>query len=122
MKVPSVVRLVKFAKLGTRKPPLTRINLLARDNFTCQYCERKLTKEESTIDHVVPKSKEGKTTWQNVVIACPPCNRKKGGRTPKEAKMQLKKEPCQPDWLPVLNFSIDTNLPIIWKSFLRQVR
>ena len=118
IKVPAVVRLLKFVKLHSRKPPLTKINLLARDSFSCQYCRLTLSKEESTIDHVVPRSKGGRTTWENVVIACPPCNRKKGGRTPKEAKMALLTAPNAPNWLPVINVSLKPNVPKKWKVFL----
>jgi 5-methylcytosine-specific restriction endonuclease McrA len=118
IKVPAVVRLLKFVKLHSRKPPLTKINLLTRDSFACQYCQKNLSTEESTIDHVVPRSKGGKTTWENVVIACPQCNRKKGGRTPKEAKMALQTSPNAPNWLPVINIHLKTNVPKKWKIFL----
>jgi 5-methylcytosine-specific restriction endonuclease McrA len=121
MRVPSVVRLVNYVKLTTRKPPLTKINLLARDDFSCQYCKKYLSKVEATVDHVVPRTKGGKTIWQNVVLACPPCNRKKGGRTPEEANMPLSKKPEAPNWLPVVNFTFEKNIPIIWNMFLRKL-
>ena len=121
MRVPAVVRLVNYVKLGARKPPLTKINLLARDNFTCQYCRKELGRTEGTVDHVVPRTKGGKTSWQNVVLACPPCNRKKGGRTPEEANMQLLKQPEAPNWLPVVNFTFEKNIPIMWNIFLRKL-
>jgi len=121
MRVPAVVRLVRYVKLGSRKPPLTKINLLARDNFTCQYCSKELGRLDGTVDHVIPRTKGGKTIWQNVVLACPPCNRKKGGRTPDEANMQLLKFPEAPSWLPVVNFTFEKNIPIIWSIFLRKV-
>lgn len=120
MRVPSVVRLVNYVKLGARKPPLSKINLLARDNFTCQYCRKNLVKTEATVDHVVPRTKGGKSVWQNVVLACPPCNRKKGGRTPEEANMPLLKQPEAPTWLPVVNFTFEKNIPNIWNIFLRK--
>ena len=118
IKVPAVVRLLRFVKLHSRRPPLTKLNLLARDSYTCQYCAKYLTKEEASVDHVSPRSKGGKTKWENVVIACHPCNRKKGGRTPKEAKMLLNVIPVAPAWLPIITISLASNIPKLWKSFL----
>ncbi len=121
MRAPSVVRLVNYVRLGSRKPPLSKINLLARDNFTCQYCKKTLSRTDSTVDHVVPRTKGGKTSWENIVLACPPCNRKKGGRTPDEANMKLLKQPEAPTWLPVVNFTFENNIPKIWNIFLRKL-
>ena len=73
----------------------TRKNLLVRDNFECQYCSSKKT--PLTMDHVNPKTKGGLDTWENLVAACQPCNRKKGNRTPKEAGMPLKRMPRKPN-------------------------
>lgn len=117
-KAPAVVRLLKFAKIGRRDPPLCRTNVLARDDFECQYCGVELTSKEATLDHVVPRSKGGKTTWQNLVVACGFCNRKKGGRTPSEARMPLRKAPVKPSWLPVLSVKFKGNVPIAWSTFL----
>jgi 5-methylcytosine-specific restriction endonuclease McrA len=118
IKVPSVVRLLRYVKLGARKPPLTRLNLLARDNFSCQYCARELTIKDSSIDHVVPRSQGGRTTWENVVTACHPCNREKGGRTPVQARMLLRSTPREPDWLPVLTVRFSRSMPVTWHHFL----
>ena len=118
IKVPAVVRLLRYVKLGRRKPPLSKYNLLARDNSCCQYCSITLHKREATIDHVVPRSQGGRTSWDNVVTACNPCNRKKGGRTPSEAGMQLLAKPVQPEWLPVLNVRFHKRLPEAWLIFL----
>lgn len=117
-KAPAVVRLIKFAKIGRRDPPLCRTNVLARDEFECQYCGVELTSKEATLDHVVPRSKGGKTTWQNLVVACGVCNRKKGGRTPSEARMPLRKAPVKPNWLPVLSVKFRGNVPTAWSTFL----
>ena len=118
VKVPAVVRLLRFVKLGTRRPPLTKLNLLARDNGECQYCGIELARRDSTIDHVIPRSQGGLTTWENVVLACHSCNRRKGGRTPKEARMALRVNPQAPDWLPVLNVTIHSSIPKAWALFL----
>lgn len=118
IKAPAVVRLLKFARIGRRSPPLCRANVLARDHFKCQYCSLELTAKEATLDHVVPRSQGGKTSWENIVCCCPPCNRKKGGRTPKEARMKLNKKPIKPDWLPVLNMKFHGRIPGAWRTFL----
>lgn len=118
MKVPAVVRLLRYVKLGQRKPPLTKLNLLARDQFSCQYCGTELVVHESTMDHVIPRSREGRTCWENVVIACHSCNRKKGGRTPGEARMQLRTKPAAPEWLPMLRLHFRKSLPEAWLVFL----
>jgi 5-methylcytosine-specific restriction endonuclease McrA len=118
IKAPAVVRLVRFFKLGKRSPPLSRANVLARDNFKCQYCNAELTAKEATLDHVVPRSQGGKTTWNNIVCACAACNRRKGGRTPKEAHMKLRAKPTKPEWLPVLNIRLHGKIPSAWYIFL----
>lgn len=118
VKVPAVVRLLRYVKLGKRKPPLTKINLLSRDNFCCQYCSVSLSTKDSTVDHVIPRSRGGLTVWNNVVIACDSCNRKKGGRTPEQANMALNKVPVEPEWLPVLSLSFRRELPEPWLTFL----
>ncbi|MCC6221348.1 MAG: HNH endonuclease [Deltaproteobacteria bacterium] len=118
IKMPSVVRLLQFVHLGRRKPPLSKLNVLARDNFSCQYCERALTYRDATFDHVLPRSQGGGNSWTNIVTACHSCNRKKGGKTPQQAKMKLCKNPVEPDWLPVLTMRIDVKLPDSWIVFL----
>ena len=118
IKAPAVVRLLKFVKIGRKTPPLCRANVLARDNFQCQYCARSLTSKEATLDHVVPRSQGGRTSWENVVCCCSSCNRRKGGRTPAEARMPLLKRPVRPDWLPVLSFKLNGKVPRVWHTFL----
>lgn len=118
IKVPSVVRLLRFVKLGCRRPPLSRLNLLARDNFSCQYCSTELDLSNCTVDHVLPRSQGGTTCWQNVVAACHQCNRKKGGRTPSQARMHLHVEPKAPEWLPVFNIRFRKRVPATWRIFL----
>lgn len=118
LKAPAVVRLLQYVKIGRRSPPLCRTNVLARDQFRCQYCAKDLTAREATLDHVVPRSQGGKTCWDNVVCCCPPCNRRKGGRTPREARMVLLSTPVKPDWLPVLSIRLHGKIPTSWQHFL----
>ena len=92
MRLPSVVSLKNYVK-PSRFPAFTRFNVFLRDRFTCQYCGER---EELTFDHVVPRSKGGRTTWENVVTACSPCNLTKGGRMPNQVKMHPRIKPHQP--------------------------
>ena len=100
LEVPSVIRLVTYVPVPPRLPlPVSRRTVLARDNYTCQYCAAQPGKTQLTIDHVVPRSKGGGTTWDNVVAACGPCNRRKGNRTPEQANMLLSSTPARPRYL-----------------------
>ena len=83
MALPSVVALKSYVAQN-RTPAFTRFNLFLRDAFACQYCG---WGEDLTFDHVIPRSRGGRTSWENIVTACAPCNLRKGGRTPKEAQM-----------------------------------
>ena len=92
MRLPSVVALKQYVAQD-RPPAFTRFNLFLRDAFACQYCG---SPSDLTFDHVVPRSRGGRTTWENIVTACAPCNLAKGGRTPFEAHMQPFREPRRP--------------------------
>jgi 5-methylcytosine-specific restriction endonuclease McrA len=91
-RLPSVVSLKTYVK-PTRNPAFTRFNVFLRDRFTCQYCG---SREDLTFDHVVPRSRGGHTTWENVVTACSPCNLKKGGAMPSEIAMHPSQKPFAP--------------------------
>ncbi len=93
MRVPSVVCLKNYIK-PPEHPAFTRFNVFLRDKFECQYCH---STEELTFDHVIPRRCGGQTTWTNIVAACSPCNLRKGGKLPKEAKMYPSQNPYQPD-------------------------
>lgn len=91
--MPIVIRLLYYVKIPHKELPLTRRNILHRDGYLCQYCGKK---GELSIDHIVPRSKGGKDTWENVITACVRCNLYKGNKTPKEAGMELRSKPCRP--------------------------
>ena len=92
MQLPSVISLKSYVDQD-RKPAFTRFNVFLRDGFACQYCN---ATTELTFDHVIPRSRGGRTTWENIVAACGPCNLRKGGRTPAQAKMPLLVGPIRP--------------------------
>lgn len=95
LKVPAVMRLIKLIRTIYRSSvTFTKKNVLIRDRFKCAYCGA--SREKLSIDHIIPKSRGGKMTFENCVAACKPCNLKKGGRTPNEARMYLKVRPYQP--------------------------
>ncbi|MFW5856684.1 MAG: HNH endonuclease [Planctomycetota bacterium] len=97
--VPEVVVLRNFNRVVRRRIHFSRRNILDRDNHTCQYCGRRLPERELTLEHIEPVSKGGPTTWENVVLACRQCNRRKANRTPEEAGMPLLRPPRAPDQL-----------------------
>ncbi len=92
--VPSVIRLVYFIKRPHRQRKMTKVEIFSRDRHICQYCG--LQSKDLTIDHVIPRRRGGEHTWDNVVSACIPCNRRKAGHTPIEAGMPLLHQPRQP--------------------------
>jgi 5-methylcytosine-specific restriction endonuclease McrA len=100
IRVPRVVVLSAYEYLPRGRVRFSRLNIYARDHDTCQYCARQLPRSELNLDHVVPRSQGGKTSWENVVCSCVPCNLKKGGRTPEQAGMRLLKVPLRPRWTP----------------------
>lgn len=116
--VPEVILLTSFGKM----PPLTvkfnRRNIYLRDEYTCQYCAVKPPKEELTIDHVIPRSRGGKSTWENVVLACQKCNSRKGSRTPEEARMHLPHAPRKPHWLAALRSMLRGPERPMWQRFV----
>jgi 5-methylcytosine-specific restriction endonuclease McrA len=92
MRLPSVVSLKSYVR-PARKPAFTRFNVFLRDRFACQYCG---AAHDLTFDHVIPRSRGGRTTWENVVAACSPCNLEKGGRLPRECSMYPATPPARP--------------------------
>ena len=113
---PEVIRLNHYDRIPTHEAPFTRRNLFQRDNYTCQYCGRRSPVDKLSIDHVQPRSKGGRTTWENCVLACVRCNARKADRTLKEAGLRLRKQPRRPRWSPYLNLSKFDRLPS-WSRF-----
>jgi 5-methylcytosine-specific restriction endonuclease McrA len=120
VRMPSVVR---FVRATPRKKAIkfSRHNVYARDGGRCQYCGRRVRRDEFTYEHVVPRVLGGKTSWENVVVACVSCNQKKAGRTPAQAGMRLLSTPVKPKRLPHVPREIHftEGMPESWKSWLR---
>ncbi len=122
MNKPAVIRLRKWVRgklIGVR---FNKSNVHLRDRGQCQYCMQKITEHKSTYDHVIPKSRGGKTDWTNIVTCCYACNQKKDCRTPEEAKMKLNKKPIKPTSLPIeLSFTCrwQNSLPEVWKNYVK---
>lgn len=92
-KLPSVIRLMDYRRIPHFKISPSRRNIFQRDDLTCQYCVKKFSPQDLTLDHVLPRSRGGKSTWDNLVAACYKCNHKKDDRTPDEAGMKLHRRP-----------------------------
>ncbi|XAL97994.1 HNH endonuclease [Phycisphaeraceae bacterium D3-23] len=116
--VPKVIRLLGYDKLPRTGVKLNRRNIFARDHNHCQYCRRKFPMTDLSLDHVVPRSQGGGTSWENLVCCCVKCNTKKGGRTPKQAQMPLAQKPVKPKTNPVLSIRIGKGKYKSWKAFL----
>jgi 5-methylcytosine-specific restriction endonuclease McrA len=119
LKLPSVVRLLQMIRRPKSPVRFSRQNIYARDRYQCQYCGNKYPTEDLTYDHVIPKSRGGRTQWENIVTCCVECNRKKGGRTPHEASMRLVREPTRPSWVPAIRITIGfKQIPENWRDYL----
>lgn len=118
MAVPRVVVLLGYDRLPRRSVRFTRQNVYARDRHTCQYCGRRLPRHELNLDHVVPRSQGGQSTWENIVCSCHVCNRRKGGRTPEQAGVRLLRRPTRPAWSPFLAHAAVTRRYHDWQVFL----
>lgn len=115
---PSIIKLLYLVKKPRTVVKLSRHSILARDNFSCQYCGKK--SEDLTIDHIIPKRLGGKKVWENLVSACKKCNAKKADKTLKQANMHLIKKPKAITFLPLYSLSKDLSLANYekWKKYL----
>lgn len=111
---PSIVRLKAYVRIPYKRVMLSRKNVLRRDRHTCQYCG---SKRRLTIDHVMPKSRGGRDTWENLVAACVPCNNRKGDATPEEAGMELRREPFRPSHVMFIRDFVGS-VDDTWKPYL----
>jgi 5-methylcytosine-specific restriction endonuclease McrA len=118
IQVPRIIRLLTYDRLPRQKVKFNRRNIFARDGNRCQYCGRKFATSELSLDHIVPRSKGGRASWDNIVCACLKCNVRKGGRSPREAGMRLRREPVEPRTSPALSLKLSHRKYRSWKTFL----
>jgi 5-methylcytosine-specific restriction endonuclease McrA len=118
IQIPRVIRLLRYDRVPKQALRFNRRNLLARDGHQCQYCGASLAPHQLSMDHVVPRSRGGTTTWENVVCSCLRCNTRKGGRTPQEARMRLLRKPFKPRHDPLLTRKLDNPKYESWRTFI----
>jgi len=118
IQVPRVIRLLFYDRFPKHSVRFNRRNIFARDGNRCQFCGKRFPTSELSLDHVVPRSRGGGMTWENVVCSCVRCNVKKGGRTPDEAHMHLIKPPVKPKRSPQLAIKLGNPKYDSWKDFL----
>ncbi len=116
--VPKIVRLLFYDRLPRQMVKLNRRNIFARDRNHCQYCGRKYSTSELSLDHIMPRSRGGQTSWTNLVCCCVKCNVHKGGRTPSEARMKLITAPVKPKRSPIVTLRLSIAKYASWKHFL----
>lgn len=118
IKIPEIIVLTQYSRVPKVGLVFNRRNIYTRDNNTCQYCGNQYHTTELSIDHVIPRSKGGKSTFENCVVACLPCNRKKADKTLEQSKMKLLTKPIKPRWVPSFH-----NGPMLssWEKFLSEV-
>ena len=117
--MPAVIRMKKYVNFNKQKVKFSRINVFGRDHFTCQYCSAQPGTSSLTYDHVLPRSRGGKTCWTNIVTACISCNSKKADKTPEEARMPLKALPKKPTVRPQLQLALSKpNTPEEWRDYV----
>lgn len=114
-KLPKVILLNHYDRLPAKSAKFSRRKVYKRDNYICQYCGKAIyDHEECTLDHVMPRSRGGETSWENTVLACEKCNFKKADRTPEEANMPLKRIPQRPKFATLVDGHCDDD----WRNFV----
>ncbi len=118
VRVPEVIQLSSFNGFVQHEVHFSRSTLLDRDRSSCQYCGRVFPRPQLTLDHVVPQSRGGDDSWENLVVACLACNVRKGNRTPEEAGMPLLRRPVKPAWIPHFGARVPDDQLATWQRFV----
>ncbi len=118
VRVPRIIRLLRYDRYTRRKVPMSRRTIFARDNYSCQYCGVRRPTAELTLDHVVPRFLGGRECWENVVTACSKCNHRKGMRSVEESGMRLLHTPRAPEMNPLLEHNLQDHRYESWRTFL----
>jgi 5-methylcytosine-specific restriction endonuclease McrA len=119
VQIPAVIRLRKAFRRHARPVKFSRVNIYARDAHRCQYCGVRCAVDQLTYDHVIPRSRGGRTTWDNIVSCCCTCNARKANRTPAQAGMILRAMPARPTWIPAVQIRVSTkSVPDAWRDYV----
>jgi len=121
VRIPRVILLISFDRMPRRRVRFSRHNIFARDANTCQYCGGRFVRSDLNLDHVVPRWRGGRTSWENVVCSCIDCNRRKGGRALAETAMRLVRTPQRPEWTPFVMKQMGGLGYREWRPFLSAV-
>jgi hypothetical protein len=116
--VPRIIRLLFYDRLPKQTVKFNRRNIFARDRNRCQFCGKRFPTSELSLDHIIPRSMGGRTTWENIVCCCVACNVRKGGRTPAQAGLRLVTAPIKPKRSPVITLRLTSDKYASWKQFL----
>ena len=118
MRVPNIIVLGLYEKIPRLEVKFTRRNVFLRDQFTCQYCAKSLPEPQLNLDHVIPRQKGGRTTWENIVTSCIRCNTRKANKLPHEANMHPMHKPVAPRWRPLFGLRENGLGDESWGHFL----
>jgi len=121
IQAPRVIRLLTYERVPRNTVKFNRRNIFLRDGHRCQYCGKRFSSPRLSLDHVMPKSRGGRDTWENIVCACLKCNVDKGGRTPAEAGMKLLQKPIKPKRSPLLSRQLSLSKYECWRNFVPQM-
>jgi 5-methylcytosine-specific restriction endonuclease McrA len=120
IRIPEIVILTGYTGFAKRKVAFNRRTIFERDGYKCQYCGQKYASDDLTLDHVIPRSRGGRSTWDNIVVACVSCNTRKANKLVEEAGMKLLKKPTKPRWPSQSSVKIVRGLYASWERFLSQ--
>ncbi len=118
IRVPKVLLLRSYDRLPVQEVKFTRENLFERDNYRCQYCGNSFEADQLNMDHVIPRDRGGRTSWENIVTSCIKCNARKANRLPHQAKMHLIRKPERPRWRPFISSLIGQDYDADWEHFI----
>ena len=118
IRVPREIVLQIYDRLPKTRVRFSRLNIYLRDENTCQYCSQQLPRSSLNLDHVIPRARGGRTTWENVVCSCVPCNLSKADKLPEEAGMKLRRKPARPRWTPAFRAPGQKPTHTAWLPFI----
>lgn len=119
IRVPKVLLLREYDQLPAQEVRFSRESLFERDNYRCQYCGNNFEEKYLNMDHVIPKDRGGRTSWENIVTSCIKCNSRKANRLPHQASMHLIRKPERPRWRPFISSLIGQEYDSDWDNFIK---